>query len=109
MSDVLRRPHSAPPAGHHDDVAGKGLPGHLDSPGPDSEVLVLPASRLHSGPRQGQGSSSFEAALTRSGCTPVEKHLQAAAGQLAGRSAVNTYEGGHSGPASGWSGHCQWT
>jgi hypothetical protein len=33
-------------------------------------------------------------------CTPVEKHLQAAAGQLAGRSAMNTYKGGHSGPAT---------
>ncbi len=33
-------------------------------------------------------------------CTRVEKHSQAAAGQLAGRSAINTFEGGHSGLAT---------
>ena len=38
MSYVRRRTRSAPRACH--DVAGMGLPGHLDSQGPDSEVLA---------------------------------------------------------------------
>ena len=49
-----------PLAGH--DVAGMGLPGHLDSPGPDSEVLarvLASTSRLHAG--------RFEVARTGSG------------------------------------------
>ena len=44
MSDVRRRPHSPPSAGH--DVAGMGLPGHLDSQGLDSEVLALTRTSL---------------------------------------------------------------
>lgn len=40
MSDTLRGARRATRAGHVD-VAGMGLPVHLDSPGPDSEVLAL--------------------------------------------------------------------
>lgn len=39
VSDTLRGARRATRAGH--DVAGMGLPVHLDSPGPDSEVLAL--------------------------------------------------------------------
>ena len=67
-----------------DDVTGMGLPRHLDSPGPDSEDLTrvpASASRRHAGDKQFWCGQDWQ-------CNPVEKRLQAAAGQLAGRSAV---------------------
>ncbi len=76
VPDARRRASSTLCAGH--DVAGMGLPGHLDSLGQDSEVLarvLASTSRLHAG--------SFEVAcLTGSdaGLQPVENRLQAAAG-----------------------------
>ena len=53
VSDIRRGPPRATRPGH--DVAGMGLPVHLDSPGPDSEVLALrlqglrPATGLEAG------------------------------------------------------------
>ena len=50
MPDARRRASSTLRAGHN--VAGMGLPGHLDSLGPDSEVLarvLASTSRLHAG------------------------------------------------------------
>ena len=78
VSDVRCGPRSPTRAGH--DVAGMGLPGHLDSLGParDSEVLarvLASTSRLH--------TSSFEVARrtgSDAGHQPVENHLQAVTG-----------------------------
>ena len=78
VSDVRCGPRRPTRAGH--DVAGMGLPGHLDSLGPDSEVLarvLASTSRLHAG--------SFEVARrtgSDAGLQPVtvENHLQAATG-----------------------------
>ena len=78
VSDVRCGPRRPTRAG--DDVAGMGLPGHLDSLGPDSEVLarvLASTSRLHAG--------SFEVARrtgSDAGLQPVtvENHLQAATG-----------------------------
>ena len=50
VPDARSRASSTPRAGH--DVASMGLPGHLDSLGPDSEVLarvLASTSRLHAG------------------------------------------------------------
>ena len=53
VSDIRRGARRATRPGH--DVAGMGLPVHLDSPGPDSEVLALrlpgrqPATGLEAG------------------------------------------------------------
>ena len=44
VPDALRRASSTPRAGQ--DVAGMGLLGHLDSQGPDSEVLALTQTSL---------------------------------------------------------------
>ena len=91
VSDVRCGPRRPTRAGH--DVAGMGLPGHLDSLGPDSEVLarvLASTSRLHAG--------SFEVARrtgSDAGLQPVtvENHLQAATGHWGHGWPV---EGGHS-------------
>ena len=76
VPDARSRASSTPRAGH--DVAGMGLPGHLDSLGPDSEVLarvLASTSLLH--------ASSFEVARrtgSDAGLQPVENHLQAVSG-----------------------------
>ena len=92
VSDVRCWPRRPTRAGH--DVACMGLPGHLDSLGPDSEVLarvLASTSRLHAG--------SFEVARrtgSDAGLQPVENHLQAAAGQVM-VGLLKCSEGGHSG------------
>ena len=45
LQEVRRGARRATHAGHHDDVAGKDLLGHLDSHNPDSEVLPGPVAR----------------------------------------------------------------
>ena len=55
-----------------------GLPGHLDSLGPDSEVLarvLASTSRLHAGSFEVASRTGSDARLQ-----PVENHLQAATG-----------------------------
>lgn len=65
MSDIRRGPPRATRPSH--DVAGMGLPVHLDSPGPDSEVLGL---RL-----QGRRSATgLEAGAAISACGPAQCH-----------------------------------
>ena len=65
VSNVRRRPRRATRSGH--DVTGMGLPVHLDSPGPDSEVLAL---RLP-GRRSATG---LEAGAAISACGPAQCH-----------------------------------
>ena len=91
VTNVRRGTRRATRAGH--DVACMGLQGHLDSLGPDSEVLarvLASTSRLHAG--------SFEVARrtgSDAGLQPVtvENHLQAATGHWGHGWPV---EGGHS-------------
>ncbi len=72
----------------------------LGPAGPDSEVLVLPVAAAAPASQWHAGSLKLPWLAVAPDCTQVEKHLQAAAGQLAGRSAMNRYEGGHSGLAT---------
>ena len=67
VSDIRRGAPRATRTSH--DVAGMGLPVHLDSPGPDSEVLAL---RL-----QGRRSATgLEAGAAISACGPAQCHAR---------------------------------
>ena len=68
VSDIRRGAPRATRPGH--DVTGMGLPVHLDSPGPDSEVLALrlPGRR----PATGLGAGAVIVAI--SACCPAQSH-----------------------------------
>ena len=68
VSDIRRGAPRATRPGHDSDVAGMGLPVHLDPPGPDSEVLAL---RLPPGRRSATG---LEAGAAISACGPAQCH-----------------------------------
>jgi hypothetical protein len=90
VPDAQRRASSTLRAGH--DVAGMGLLGHLDSLGPDSEVLarvLASTSRLQAG--------SFEVALQ----TGSDSRLRTACKLLLDTEVTECSEGGHSGPTTG--------
>ena len=92
VPDARRRASSTLRAGH--DVAGMGLPGHLDSLGQDSEVLarvLASTSRLHAG--------SFEVARR----TGSDSRLRTACKLLLDTEVTECSEGGpsHSRPTTG--------
>ncbi len=96
VPDARRRASSTLRAGH--DVAGMGLPGHLDSLGPDSEVLA----RARSWPqRHGctQAVLKFEVPVARR--TGSDSRLRTACKLRLDTEVTECSEGGHSGPTAG--------
>ncbi len=77
VSDIRRGARRATRAGHG--VTGLGLPGHLDSPGPDSEVRALRLRRPVTGLGTGAAiSASGPDASSESDCrhTPFKTRLK---------------------------------
>ncbi len=97
VPDARRRASNTLRAGH--DIAGMGLPGHLDSLGQDSEVLarvLASTSRLHAG--------SFEVARRTGSDAGLQRLRTACKLRLDTEVTVGLSkcsEGGHSGPTTG--------
>ena len=95
VSDIRRGARRAARSGH--DVTGMGLPVHLDSPGPDSEVLALrlPGRRSATGLEAGAAislaqchASSESDSRHKPDSTPLQNKIKLSASLRAGSSII---------------------